>query len=411
MKARLTQSYLGSIKATGRAFWITDEGCSNLRLFIGASGIKTLYVSFWRNEKKQSHKLGSADVLAVAEARVMARDFLACLARGETPDKKVKQKLQLGEFIETYYRPWVETNRKSGKETMATLRAAFQFLFKKPIDELNISELENWRMIRQKEGKKASTINRQVTALNAVLNWGVSQGHFESNPLSRLKRLQERDSNKKTRFLTDDERARLLAAMDEREAQLRAGRENHNEWLSARSKELYPTLDNGFADYLKPLVLIAMNTGIRKGDLLALKWGDIDFGTKIISFVPGKTDSSGEMQHIPMNETVIDTLTTWRQQSDDTSSMALIFPSSKKKGAQIVSIKRSWGTLLKAAQIENFRWHDLRHDFASQLVSFGTDLNTVRELLGHADIKMTLRYAHLAPENKLKAVELLDATK
>jgi site-specific recombinase XerD len=70
-------------------------------------------------------------------------------------------------------------------------------------------------------------------------------------------------------------------------------------------------------------------------------------------------------------------------------------------------VNTSWGNVLVDAKIENFRWHDMRHHFASHLVMAGVDLNTVRELLGHADLKMTLRYAHLAPEHKAAAVAKL----
>ena len=123
-----------------------------------------------------------------------------------------------------------------------------------------------------------------------------------------------------------------MVALDEREAHLRAGRDNHNKWLTERGKEPLPLIDDGFADYLKPLVLLAMNTGIRKSDLLGLQWGDVDFTKKTISFVPGKTESSaGGMLHISMNKAVIATFSTWRQQSVDTSPTALIFPSSKEK--------------------------------------------------------------------------------
>lgn len=92
----------------------------------------------------------------------------------------------------------------------------------------------------------------------------------------------------------------------------------------------------------------------------------------------------------------------WRKQSNNTD---LVF--TNKNGERFDTIKNAWATILKKAKITNFRWHDLRHHFASRLVMSDVDLNTVRELLGHGDMTMTLRYAHIAPEHKANAVEKL----
>lgn len=85
-----------------------------------------------------------------------------------------------------------------------------------------------------------------------------------------------------------------------------------------------------------------------------------------------------------------------------------ILLNSKETKATFNHVKRSWASVLGKAEIAQFRWHDLRHHFASKLVMAGVDLNTVRELLGHSDIKMTLKYAHLAPEYKINAVKKID---
>jgi integrase len=107
-----------------------------------------------------------------------------------------------------------------------------------------------------------------------------------------------------------------------------------------------------------------------------------------------------------MNETLTRTLSEWKQQTGGEGEK-LVFPS-PKSGKIMDNCKNAWAKLLKDAGITKFRWHDMRHDFASHLVMNGVDLNTVRELMGHSDLKMTLRYAHLAPAVKMKAVETLD---
>jgi len=111
---------------------------------------------------------------------------------------------------------------------------------------------------------------------------------------------------------------------------------------------------------------------------------------------------SGNSRHIPLNNEAKTALLNWQV---DTDNIGLVFKG--KDGNQITDIKKSWSSLLNEAQITNFRFHDLRHHFASKLVMASVDLNTVRELLGHSDLKMTLRYAHLAPEHKAAAVNLI----
>jgi integrase len=140
---------------------------------------------------------------------------------------------------------------------------------------------------------------------------------------------------------------------------------------------------------------------MRKGELLSLTWDKVNFDLALLS-VAGETAKSGKTRHIPLNDEALTTLKNWRAQ---THGQTLVF--SNRDGNQFGEIKKSWATILKIAEIDNFRWHDLRHHFASRLAMAGVDLNTIRELLGHSDIKMTLRYAHLAPEHKADAVAKL----
>jgi integrase len=408
LKLRLTQTSVGKIASEGRSFWVTDEGCPNLRLYVGASGGKTWYAQY-RDEygKHQSRKLGPTEALTVAQAREMALDIKARVVRGEDVKRPKPQKetiLTLERLIENHYVPWVVQNRKSGNETARILRTGFARLFSCEVSKLMPLDIENWRADCLARECKAATINRMMTSLKAMLNWAVELGILPSNPLGRIKKLTETDSEQKVRYLTEDERARLYAALEAREERIREARRNHIEWQTEREYEPSSEIEGRFADYLRPMVLLSLNTGIRRGSVFGLRWGDIDFQTKTLT-LRGDNVKSGKVTRLPLNSVVLEVLTAWRGQSARTDDDDLVFPSSG--GAEFDNVRKSWGGVLKAAEIKKFRWHDMRHDFASQLVMKGVSLMQVSKLLGHADIKMTMRYAHLTPEAGQAAVETL----
>ena len=137
---------------------------------------------------------------------------------------------------------------------------------------------------------------------------------------------------------------------------------------------------------------------MRRGEILSLKWHDIDFKRNIIYLLNTKNSDKRE---IPMNEEVKTALITVRKHP---SSPYLFY---NKDGSQICDVKKSFFTAMQKSGIRNFRFHDLRHTFASHLVMLGVDLNTVRELMGHKSLNMTLRYSHLSPNHKRRAIENL----
>jgi integrase len=151
----------------------------------------------------------------------------------------------------------------------------------------------------------------------------------------------------------------------------------------------------------------ALNTGMRKGEILNLNWDNVDLKHGFILLSQTK---NGERREIPINGTLRETLselfrgTEERPRRINVPYVFYDYPT----GNRFQSIQKSFKSACNEAKIKDFRFHDLRHTFASHLVMAGVDLTTVRELLGHKTITMTLRYAHLAPSHKVKAVDLLD---
>ena len=158
-----------------------------------------------------------------------------------------------------------------------------------------------------------------------------------------------------------------------------------------------------FADHLKPMVILALKTGLRRNELFSLEWKDVLFEQNQI-VVKGAKAKSGKTRHVPLTKKAFKALKSWHVQNP---KKKYVF-TSPKTGKCFTDCKKAFKEVLKEADITDFNWHDMRHDFASQLVMKGVDLSTIQDFMGHSDIKMTQRYAHLAPEHKQAAVNTLD---
>jgi integrase len=361
----------------------------------------------------RTHTIGAVSKLTAGEARQEAQGLLGDVAkaksRGEDPFAALAAKraatktITFKTFIEDHFEPWATEHQKRGAETTQRLRTTFADFLNLRLTEITPWTVEKWRTERLKrEGRRPrpATVNSQVTMLKAALKKAVVWKLLAAQPLGDVKALKA-DKNARIRYLTPAEEKRLRAALDARDQVREARRARANVWRRERGYAEWPT---GQPDHLTTIVLLALNTGMRKGEIFELCWRDVDFAGKQVT-IRGEGAKSGQTRYIPLNTEAVDILTQW-QKSAPGELDAYVFPG-REKGERLDDVKKGWMPIVAAAKVEKFRFHDLRHTFASKLVMAAVDLNTVRELLGHADIKMVLRYAHLSPEHKAAAVAKL----
>ena len=221
--------------------------------------------------------------------------------------------------------------------------------------------------------RKEASINRVIACLHHVFTKAVEWDLIEENPFDKGKSLLLKENNRRLRFLTVDEIETLLSKCE---------------------------------GHLRDIVECGIHTGMRKGEILGLKWTQIKNG--FIYLQKTKTDNPRE---IPVNDIVASIFNRvkcrfkLRIAKGKDQSLEYVFTFN---GEPIKDIKTSFKKALKDAEIDDFRFHDLRHTFASQLILKGGTLKDVQELLGHKTMTMTLRYAHLTQEHKRNAVNLLN---
>jgi integrase len=293
------------------------------------------------------------------------------------------------------------------------IRAAFRDLLELKLSDLSTGRIDRWRALRRShhpsQATKAkvrdvsrATINHNISGLRAALGRAVEWGMLSVMPLGKMKRRKE-DENAIVRYLSGDEETRLRAALIARDKSRRGARESANAWRRERGYKEWPAHAN-YTDHLTPLVLVAINTGMRRGELLQLRWRDVDLQRRMLT-IRGEGAKTGQTRHVPLNSEAAQVLGVWKPAPACDANWCVF--SGADSSTPVMAIKKPWMAILKAANVNSFRFHDLRHTFASKLVMAGIDLNTVRELLGHKSLAMTLRYAHLAPEHKAAAVESL----
>lgn len=416
-KANIDRDMMRAIKPTGKHQEFSDNILTGFAVRVTPAG-SIQYTLRYRKPTGDfgRKKIGTYPALQPAAARELARkeleqtdrkgDTLAVMAerRKKRDDSaRIAGMPSLKHFIDNDYADWLEVNRKTGPAIAALIRASFPDLMEKRLDEITPWTLEKWKQGEKRKGNKDATIARKLTALQGLYRVAGIAKLVSVNPVKEVE--IDGAADQIVRFLSADERERLYAALIAREDAMRDARDRANAHRRMRKYPQYPSLRNvAFTDYLRPAVLVSLNTGVRRGELLQLEWRDIDLEHAVLT-VRRVTAKADKTRRIPLNAEALDTLKKWKVLAHER------FVFAGETGEPLTEIKSAWGEVLKAANITDYRWHDHRHDFASQLVQRGADLNTVRELLGHADLTQVLRYAHLSEAHTAAAVALLDAPK
>lgn len=278
----------------------------------------------------------------------------------------IPQTVLFEDFAELFYQSYIVANLKRPSTERLRLMVLVEFFKGQELRGITPIALEKFRHERLKAGNARTTINRYLAIMKKLYNVAINEGMATDNPVRKIKFYSEAESQKE-RILSQDEEERLLEAAPA---------------------------------HLRPILVIALSTGMRWGEIVNLTWKNVDFQAGLIHVVKTK---SGKPRHININSTLLEELSALRAASNGSP---YVLPS-KVTGKPYASLYRCFIKACKAVGIEGLRFHDLRHTFATRLIQGGADIETVRSLLGHHSIVMTQRYTHSSHEMKQRAVESL----
>jgi len=404
-KAKFTDKYIRDLSPQSARVRVWDTESPYLVLDVLPTGKKVFRAYYRRAGKPAYSTIDTYGAITLKGARDAVLKIRAQAREGVCPveeRRKVKVKaeenqkaqdnqreLLLRNFLEQVYIP--DAKRRGMKtidKTDQMVRSHFADFLDYRLDHITPKMIEKWQTDALAKGLKPTSINRALNPLRAIMTIAVEKEYLEIHPLKRCKNLSVQDDMKE-RYLSAEEETRLRNQLEKRNQE--------------KSIRLPPDDEQIYADHIMPIILVALNTGMRRGEIFQLTWDNVSFKNNIIT-VTADTAKSSRKRYINMNKETQRVLEDWNIYS---SRVGLVFPN-PATGKSLVEIKSMWVNILKDAGIDNFRFHDLRHTFASNLVMKGAPLYMVQKLLGHSTLEMTMRYAHLSPDSTAQAVALLD---
>ena len=362
-----------------------DIECIGLHLRVSKNGRRFFQHRYRFLGRKMCLSLGEFPAVSVQDARLKVGEHKSLLARDKDPAAergKIRADLTFEEFAEKHYMPHAKAHKATADDDYNFINRRLNPVIGKirlqAITPRDVGMLHT----KEKERTTASTANHLLTTLRRMLNLAVKWGLLEKNPAADQDKFKE--GPLRERYLSKEELPKFMKALEE-----------ENDRLSVAALRLL------------------LYTGCRREEIMSLKWDNVRLDEERIYLPKTKNGRSRTVHLNGRAKEVIEDLLTRKDQEDRTRGKEHVFPS--RQGAKkpyIYDLRKPFEKACQSAGIENFHIHDLRHTFASMAVSSGADLYAVQRLLGHQDIAMTQRYAHLAADDLKKATagvsEMLD---
>jgi integrase len=405
-----------------------DDDVKALYLVISPKGGKGWFVHLKLPSGKYTDvKLGDYAQLTPKQARDEANEKLLATRRG-TDVVKEKRKDASGTlqgFIDSKYKSHVLQTHKDATNTLRVLQEAFSEFSSTLLVDIDVSAVEGWRLKRLKQKTISGThvlpqtINRQTALLRAALGKARVLGIIDKNPLDDLKLLKV--EQQPVEFLSGKQVEQLMSALSLRDDKKLDERKLYNIWLEGRGETplVDPDVDlqTSITDYLTPLVILILHSGLRFGEAIGMRWSDIS-EDNVLTVRATKTSS---FRYVPLSLDVDIALTHWRRlhgvtldrygcsKKDPLRDTVFITMDRGGPPRPLKSVKTSWGNVRKNLPFEcDFK--TLRRTFGSSLMQKGSDVYTVSKLLGHSNIATTQRwYLNLGMDEYKQAVALLNS--